>query len=44
MNTLIATTTVVGTVAYVASLSCGRVFASLFALWAAAAVPLFALS
>lgn len=44
MTALIAITTVVGCAAYVATLSCGRIFASLFALWAAAAVPLFALS
>ena len=44
MNTLIATTTIVGTVAYAATLLCGRGFAFAFALLAAAAVPVIALS
>ena len=43
MTALIVLATAVGTVAYCAGLTCGRMFAGPFALLAAAAVPVIAL-
>lgn len=43
MTTLIVLATAVGTVAYCAGLTCGRMFAVPFALLAAAVLPVIAL-
>jgi len=39
MNTVIFLTVIIGAIAYVSAVTCGRMFASAFALLAAASVP-----